>query len=424
MKFKVLIIFIIVLFGSFLVFLLNKNYNNDIKNDEILIEKVNLSEVKSKFSNIVKVKDGGFIYVKSENGYEVNSTISGEIVINLDDSYEIVDEYFKVLDSDFYVKYNDVELATVVKPMEGEFKYYKNYIVYNKTVILDNSASLYVDNSKNNYYVVSGGSFPVIILDDDKYGIEYNNSLVYVSKDDVVEIIDSNNTDSSYADKVAVLNYHYTVSANNDNGELDECKQIICGTDKQLDSHMDYLKKNDYYAVSMRDLELFIDGKIQLPKKSVSLTFDDGWYMTRAVNILEKYEMLGTLFLIGNLASPDSYKSKYLEIHSHTWDMHGLETGDDCPSSNYRGGITCFDDKVILNDLKKSRESLNNTTYFCYPFYDYTDRAIKLLKEAGFTMAFAGQTGKSVKVGQDKFKIPRYVMYNYTTLDNLISYVS
>ena len=104
--------------------------------------------------------------------------------------------------------------------------------------------------------------------------------------------------------------------------------------------------------------------------------------------------------------------------------MHGLKTGDDCPNSKFRGGITCFDEETILNDLKQSRESLNNSTYLCYPFYDYSNMAIELLKKAGFTMAFAGWNGTSVKVGQDKFRIPRYVIYSNTSMDTFISYVN
>ena len=132
--------------------------------------------------------------------------------------------------------------------------------------------------------------------------------------------------------------------------------------------------------------------------------------------------MLGTLFLIGSLASPDAYRSPYLEIHSHTWDMHTI---GQCPSNIGRGGILCLDEDKILEDLRKSRESLNNTTYFCYPFYDYNDRAIRLLKESGFTMAFAGESGDSkVRVGQDKYTIPRFVVVNYTSMNSFINYVN
>ena len=96
--------------------------------------------------------------------------------------------------------------------------------------------------------------------------------------------------------------------------------------------------------------------------------------------------MQGTLYLIGSLASPSDYSSNYLEIHSHTWDMH---TPGVCEGS-HGGGLLCLDEQTILDDLKKSRESLNNTDILCYPFYEYNARTIELVKKAGFKMALGG----------------------------------
>ena len=133
--------------------------------------------------------------------------------------------------------------------------------------------------------------------------------------------------------------------------------------------------------------------------------------------------MLGTLFLIGSLAPVSDYLSPYLEVHSHTWDLHKL---NQCSFGNGGGGILCYDENVILEDLKKSRESLGNTTYFCYPFYDYNARAIELLKRAGYTMAFAGEMGTSgySYVGTDKMLIPRITILSYTSFDKFKSFVS
>ena len=45
------------------------------------------------------------------------------------------------------------------------------------------------------------------------------------------------------------------------------------------------------------------------------------------------------------------------------------------------------------------------------------------LKEAGFTMAFAGNYGDGlVKVGMDKFRLPRYVITTSTTIWGLDNY--
>lgn len=402
-----------------LVFWYQKNVEIDHQT-ETIAKKVDLDKVKSSYREFVKVNDGASLYTKEGGKYVSSCTIHGTIEISLDSSYLIVDEYFKLLNSDYYVKYDEVVGIERLSAKVGEYKYYKHYVVYNENIILKSGAKLYVDDTS--YYEVDGGSYPIIIKDTEKYGIEYNNSLVYVRKDDVKETKENANTTLGHTDGLGVLNYHYVVSATDENGERSECQQSICITDTMFDSHIKYLKDNGFYAVSMRDLELFIDGKIQLPEKSVSLTFDDGWYVARTISILEKYQMLGTLFLIGSLASPDGYASEYLEIHSHTWDMHKI---GDCPASVGRGGILCLDENTILEDLKKSRESLNNTTYFCYPFYDYNDRAIQLLQQAGFTMAFAGELKDStVRVGQDKFKIPRYVIINTTTMEQFIQYVS
>lgn len=388
--------------------------------DEKVVNQIDLAKVKEEYHDFVKVQDGASLYVKDDDKYQSVSKIHGEIEISLDAAYEVVDEYFKLLNSDYYVKYNEVIGIEGLTSKSGEYRYYQNYIVYNENVVLKSNAKLYVDD--NNYYEVDGGSYPIIIKDTSRYGFEYNQGLVYVNAEDVESVLENHNTDQGHTDGLSVLNYHYTVSGSNENGELDECQQTICITDTMFESHVQYLKDNGYYGVSMRDLELFIDGKIQLPEKSVSLTFDDGWYVARTIAILERYQMLGTLFLIGSLASPDAYRSDYLEVHSHTWDMH---TPGVCPSSVGRGGILCLDENTILEDLRKSRESLNNTTYFCYPFYDYNDRAIELLKQAGFTMAFAGEFNDStVRVGTNKYKIPRYVIVNYTTMEQFISYVS
>ena len=82
-------------------------------------------------------------------------------------------------------------------------------------------------------------------------------------------------------------------------------------------------------------------------------------------------------------------------------------------------------EKEILDDLKTSREKLNGTTYFCYPFYEYNDYSIRMLKEAGFTMAFIGESNYSdnlVHVGSDKFKLRRFVIVTYTKMSDLDNY--
>lgn len=395
------------------------NFNNIDLGDKIEEPKVSLEEIKTYYSDFVKLMSGSSLYIKEGDSYSKVSNIIGEIEVSLDAGYEVIDEYFKVLNSDYYVKYDSVSKIEGLTPVNNEYKYYKNYIPYNENIVLKENSKLFVDDI--NYYEMNGGSYPIIIKDTDRYGIEFNNRLVYVNSTDILEIVNAENTTEAITDGISVLNYHFVVSAE----EMKACGQSICLREDKFDNQIKYLKDNNYYSVSMRDLELFIDGKIQLPKNSVSITIDDGWYVERAITVLERYQILGTLFLIGSLETPLAYVSNYLEIHSHTWDMHGLDYGDDCKGSSWRGGLHCFDRETVLEDLRKSRESLGNTPYFCYPFYEVSNRGIDLLKEAGFTMAFAGQIADSkTRVGTDKFRIPRYVIYGTTSMNTFISYVS
>ena len=421
-KKKIIIILLIILF-ILITILLSENRGKEriiAKQKIIPITKNKLEKIQENYSDYVILKNRSNLYEKEKNTYQKVATIKGKIELSLDPDYIIEDEYFKIKDSNYYIKYTDITKIDNLSQLSGEYKTYSNYIPYNESIILKNKAKLYL--SDNSYYELKEGTFPILIKNDDKYGIEFNHSLVYVSKEDVEKIISSTNTSKNYTNEISVLNYHYVVSDSNENGEKTECKQSICITDTMFDIHIKYLKENNFYTTTMRDLELYIDGKIQLPEKSVTLTFDDGWYVARTIQILTKYQMTGTLFLIGSLASPSDYRSPYLEVHSHTWDMHKI---GDCPSNIGRGGILCLDENTILEDLKKSRESLNNTPYFCYPFYDYNERAIELLKKAGFTMAFAGELKDSkVRVGQDKYKIPRYVIVNTTTMSTFKKYVN
>ena len=88
-----------------------------------------------------------------------------------------------------------------------------------------------------------------------------------------------------------------------------------------------------------------------------------------------------------------------------------------CPGGQ-GGPIKCVARDKILEDLRKSREQLNGSTVFCYPFFEYNDYAISLLKEAGFEMAFIGGRTK-IKVGSDKYKLPRYGIINTTYVSDI-----
>ena len=262
-----------------------------------------------------------------------------------------------------------------------------------------------------------GYSLPIIIKDNDRYGVEFNNRLLYIKASDG-EVTSNTNTDKHNASGIGVFNYHAFYDENDPN---DSCPTVICHSKSQFKSQLDYLKENNILTLKMKEVEMYIDGKIQLPK-SILLTIDDGGRDKIAVDMLTEYKMYATIFLVTSWFNEDDYyKTDYIELHSHTHNMHD---GGHCPGGQ-GGGIKCLPEEEIQKDLKQSREDLDGSTVFCYPFYEYNDYSIKMLKQAGFTMAFIGESAKSdnlVHIGSDKFKLRRFVIVTYTTLSDLTKY--
>ena len=318
------------------------------------------------------------------------------------------DGYFKIKNTSYYIDYKDIKEEKI----KEEKSTYLNYITFNESVKVNNPL-FYLDD-KVRFSLLGEFDYPVLVKEKSYYGVLINNKLYYLKKEDC-SLYKNKNTNLKSTSGVPVLVYHYTYDSTN-SYEKNECKSIICLSDKKFDSHMKFIKDNNFYTATLNDLEMFIDGKIRLPEHTVVITIDDGYYTPKSIEILEKYDLHATLFLIGSVAKITGfdYNSKNLEVHSHTYDLHYVGA---CPGGQ-GSPIKCLAKDKILADLKKSRESLNNTPYFCYPFFEYNDYAISLLKESGFRMAFAGRRMK-VRVGANKYKLPRYGIINTTTTDDL-----
>ena len=302
--------------------------------------------------------------------------------------------YVKLKNSNYYVENNDVEKTE----MFLDNKRYKNYIKFDEEIITKNIVTLNYNDTK--YRIYSKLIFDVIEKVDNKYYVEFDNKLVWLDKNDIEKTIEKLDKTES-ANEMAVLNYHFFY----DPKKNEVCNQIICHTVEQFESHLKYLTDNNYFAPTLEEFEKFIDGSIRLPKKSVLVTIDDGamGVSSKAIPLLEKYKIQAVLFLITSYWPKENYQSEYLELASHTNNMHTIRV---CPGDQ-GGGIKCLSEEFIQNDLKTSRDILNQTVYFAYPFYEYNDYSIAMLKQAGFRMAFIGR-GKKAKVGSDKMLVPRY----------------
>ena len=376
----------------------------------------NTKEIEKHYNEFVKTNKESILYNEKEEeigkiGKDVELTLNN---INIDKDTK----YFSIKDLEgYYIKYEDVDKIDNLTDVDQR---YKEYIPFNQNIVTNDTTNFYDESGNLIYSLKEEFSLPIIIKEDDKYGVEYNNRLLYVKTEDVKEVVDNHNTDKNNSTGIAVLNYHAFYDENDAEARAN-CNTSICHSKKQFRSHLELIKKMNMLTLKMKEVEMYVDGKVRLPK-SVLITIDDGGRTKDGIDLLTEYKMYATIFLVTAWFDPkDYYKTEYIELHSHSDHMH--ETGD-CPTGQ-GGGIQCLDEKTIQEDLKKSREKLNNTTYFCYPFYEYNEYSIKMLKEAGFTMAFIGESTRSdnlVHVGSDKFRLRRFVIADITTIEGLTNY--
>lgn len=411
------IVAIIFLLAGFLLSDENKKELLRIKNQQALARTE--KDIKAHYSNLVMVNTDAKIYTYDNDEYVEAGMIKKNEVIALEEkevTYE--DKYFKIQElENYYINYKSVK-PTNEKPTYSDR--YKKYIPFNENVVTNDKVSFYDDDREVVYTFNKSFSLPIIIKYGEDYGVIYNERMLTIKKEDVKEVIKSDNTKLANTGAIAVLNYHFFYDGNSKE-DTSKCNQGICLSTQNLKKHLDYIKNNNIFTPTMKELEMYIDKKIRLPK-SVVLTIDDGWRAEIGSNIMAEYGLNATVFLISKEHPKSKYENDYIEVHSHGHNIHNKGA---CPTGQ-GGGIQCLPKATLLADLKTSREKLNNTTVFCYPFYEYNNYSIEVLKEAGFTMAFGGpnENGKArVVPGIDKFRLPRYVIWNNTNVNNIKSYI-
>lgn len=407
---RIILLFIVIA----LVFTIT-NYRNINRNNS---EEVKVDQNNDNSNTITY--DGLVVTIDDVILYDISKKEVGKLGKNVELEVTSVDNtYLKttIVDNEYYLKTDNIE--SIEETLEYDIRY-KNYIIYNENVV-SNESKLYDRENNLVYSLNTAINSPIIIKEDNRYGIEFNNRLLYVNKEDV-EVVSNDNTNLDNIKKIPVLNYHFFYDETSQE-EIQDCNQSICHSKKQFISHLDYIKNNNIFTPTMEELEMYIDGQIQLPK-SIVITIDDGWRMNIGVDLLEEYKLNATVFLIsGWYENTDFLKNyNYVEFHSHGEKLHNQGV---CPGGQ-GGAIKCLEKTKLLEDLAKSRSKLNNTTVFCYPFYEYNNYSIQVLKEAGFTMAFKGydQYDNYVRVGSKKLELPRFVIYNSTSVENLKSYLN
>lgn len=416
MKKLLLVVSFVFIFSPIIIFGSMKikdeiNFNKKEKQEKELV-----SKIKSYYSEYVETIKETKLYKNVNSKYEEYGNISKGVKLKLkEEDINSKTKYFHIDGLDLYIKYDSVKKIDKFNKNER----YKYYIAFNKNIKTNNSTSFYNSDKELLYTLNDSIDLPILVLDDEYSGVVYNDELLYIKNSDGTIYRKENN--SSNKSKIRVLTYHFLYDE-----KSEKCDQEICYTLTQFEENAKYLRENEYFTMKLDELELYLDGKINIPEKSIVLTIDDGTiFNLKVIDILEKYKVNLTMFVITGIVKADDKKSEYLDLESHTDNMHNQY---ECPGYGMQGGgILCLPEEKVLSDLKKSQEKLGGSKYFAYPFFDFNDRAIQLLKKAGFNMAFIGQydsDGYSYPNRTNKYLVRRKTVFSDLTEKEFIEYIS
>lgn len=214
-----------------------------------------------------------------------------------------------------------------------------------------------------------------------------------------------------------VLMYHFFYNESAGEKPRDNNFMEISAFEKQLK----YLTDNNFYFPTWQEVEDYIDGKKSLPAKSIVITVDDGdeSFFRLALPVIEKYDVKVTEFLVTSWNGwfCNDYKSSKVSYQSHSDQMHK-------GGANGKGVLLSWSYEQVYKDLIESKRVLNGeATVFCYPFGQYNETSKRILKDAGYKLAFTTQGGR-VKVGADKYALPRVRMSKGVSLQSFANMVN
>lgn len=374
-------------------------------------------DVQAKYGAQVKIQTTTPVYKKVHDEYkELGKIEKGQILSLADKSKQnMKGKYFRLKDEDYYIP------ANYVTPVDIHVKEQQvHYVPFNESLTTQQEYHIIDKENKKIASMNSSAVYPIYVKEEKRYGVMIHNQIVYIAKSDITDIKDVQNTRMKTADSIPVFMYHYFYSkANNELGKNGNYVEV-----NDFEEQLQYLKNHDYVSVSMEEIENFLDGKVRLPKHSVSITIDDGAksIYEYAYPLLKKYNYQATLFLIANKFKNDILPATFkemqnagMELQSHSYAMHtgGCEGG-------HGGALRCAAHDEGVADTKKAFSIIGGGFVYCYPYGDVTDSALKIMKDAGVRMAFTTNYGK-IEPGMDKLQLPRVRIFGNAGIQQFIN---
>ncbi|NEW05792.1 polysaccharide deacetylase family protein [Paenibacillus sp. SYP-B3998] len=191
---------------------------------------------------------------------------------------------------------------------------------------------------------------------------------------------------------IIALNYH-SIGDEPDN-------TLVLHPDKLI-QQMAYLKEHNYTPVTLDTFLLTLEKKKPAAVKQILITFDDGYAdnYELAMPILKQYGFPATLFFSPGFVGKPDYLSweQVKEMQQAGWDIqpHGM-------THPHLSKLSEEEQKKEIYLAKAQMEEQLGTkaNVFCYPYGEFNQQTLIILKNAGFRYAFTIEQGKTTSSQQ------------------------
>ncbi|MFH1359937.1 MAG: polysaccharide deacetylase family protein [Candidatus Omnitrophota bacterium] len=184
--------------------------------------------------------------------------------------------------------------------------------------------------------------------------------------------------------------------------------------------HMEFLKTHGYRVISLQELIDAIETKNPLSRKSVVITFDDGYRdnYTHAFKVLKKYNFPATIFVAVDQIGDDDKLTweQILEM-----EKNGIDIGSHTLDQTYLPSVSLAEQE---RQIKLSKEILEKklghlVCCFAYPSGGFTETIKKIVQKSGYRGACATNRGYD-HLNKDVYELNRVRL---SDKDNRIDYL-
>ena len=224
--------------------------------------------------------------------------------------------------------------------------------------------------------------------------------------------------------RIPILTYH----------SIDESGSVISVSLDKFKRHMELLKQRGFQTISLKKITECISKGIDFPKKSIAITFDDGFknVYSKAFPVLKEFGFTATIFLVSGKCGQNNQwdaQSRHIpRLDLLGWDEilemsdNGLEFGahtvghadlSGLPLAKAREEIV-YSKETLQGRLKK------DILFFAYPYGRQTPEVKSIVKKE-FLGVCSDKMGFAT-LKSDIYSLPRIEMY-YFSGNNLFSWI-